>query len=94
MSMCDASRLSWCAVPRFAGLTRTEADVKGMRRFVGHKVLVSTSDGGAVQGVLWRAAADGIELRKAREAVRGVALDGIVWVPAAQVMQVQIEGEG
>mgnify|MGYP003563080295 FL=1 len=68
--------------------------MKGMRRFVGHKVLVSTSDGGAVQGVLWRAAADGIELRKAREAVRGVALEGVVWVPAAQVMQVQIAGEG
>lgn len=76
------------------GVGEKEATVKGMRRFIGHKVLVSTSDGGAVQGVLWRATVDGIELRKAREAVRGVQLDGIVWVPSAQVMQVQVEGGG
>lgn len=66
--------------------------MKGMRRYIGHSVLVSTSDGGAIQGTLWRAAADGIELRNAREAVRGVQLDGAVWVPAAQVMQAQVQG--
>lgn len=83
-----------CSAPSRGADANGGLIVKGMRRFVGHKVLVSTSDGGAVQGVLWRAAVDGIELRKAREAVRGVALEGVVWVPAAQVMQVQIEGEG
>lgn len=67
--------------------------MRGMRRFIGHRVLVSTSDGGALAGVLWRVSGDGIELRKAREAVRGVQLDGIVWVPAAQVMQVQVSEE-
>lgn len=68
--------------------------MRGMRRFIGHRVLVSTTDGGAIQGTLWRATRDGIELRKAREVVRSVSLEGIVWLPAAQVLQVQIEGEG
>ena len=66
--------------------------MKGMRRFVGHVVLVSTADGGAVRGTLWRATADGLELRKATEVLRGVALEGMVWLPAGQVLQVQVQG--
>lgn len=64
-----------------------------MRRFIGHRVLVSTLDGGAVSGVLQRATRDGIELRKAREVVRNVDLDGIVWIPAPQVAQAQAVSE-
>ena len=88
---CSTSTMERSAPTR--GVGEKEATVKGMRRFIGHRVLVSTCDGGAVQGVLWRATADGIELRKAREVVRDVSLDGIVWVPSAQVLQVQV-GEG
>lgn len=60
--------------------------------YVGRQVLVSTSDGGAVQGTLWRARRGGIELRDAKEAVRGIELSGIVWIPTASVMQLQITG--
>lgn len=68
--------------------------MKDARQFVGREVLVSTSDGGAIQGTLWRATRGGIELRKAREAVRGVELGGIIWLPTHSVLQVQIVAGG
>ena len=68
--------------------------MNGMKQFVGRQVLVSTSDGGAIQGTLWRVRRDGIELRKAREAVRGVELGGIIWLPSHSVMQIQVTAGG
>lgn len=68
--------------------------MNGIKQFVGREVLVSTSDGGAIQGTLWRARRGGLELRKAREAVRGVELSGIIWLPAHSVLQVQVTAGG
>lgn len=68
--------------------------MRGMKQFVGRKVLVSTLDKGAVAGILWRARRDGLELRKAEEVTRSVALDGVIWIPAVQVAQVQIAKDG
>ena len=64
--------------------------MNSLKQFAGRQVLVSTSDGGAVQGTLWRARRDGLELRSAREAVRGVELGGIIWLPAHSITQVQV----
>lgn len=66
--------------------------MRGLKQFVGRKVLVSTSDGGAIAGTLWRVRRDGIELRKVRELVRDTDISGILWLPAAAVNQVQITG--
>ncbi len=66
--------------------------MRGLKQFVGRRVLVSTSDGGAIGGTLWRTRRDGIELRKASEMVRGTEISGIVWIPTAAVNQVQVTG--
>ena len=66
--------------------------MRGLKQFVGRPVLVSTSDGGAITGTLWRVRRDGVEIRKGREAVRGVDLSGILWIPAHAVNQVQVTG--
>ena len=66
--------------------------MNGVKQYVGRSVLVSTSDGGAIQGTLWRVRRGGIELRQAREAVRGVDISGIIWLPAHSIMQVQVTG--
>lgn len=68
--------------------------MNGLKQFVGLKVLVSTADGGAIQGTLWKARRGGIELRDSREPVRGTDLAGILWLPAASVFQVQISTGG
>lgn len=67
--------------------------MRGLKQFVGRKALVSTSDGGALAGVIWRARRDGIELRKAREVLRDRNVDGVIWIPASSVVQVQIVTE-
>lgn len=65
-----------------------------LKQFVGRDVLVSTTDGGAIRGKLWRARRGGLEIRKASEAVRGVDISGILWLPAHAILQVQIVTEG
>lgn len=69
-----------------------EGNVNGLKQYVGRKVLVSTADGGAIQGTLWKVRRSGIEIREAREPVRGTDLAGILWLPAGSVFQVQISG--
>lgn len=66
--------------------------MRGLKQFVGRRVLISTSDGGAIAGTLWRARRDGIEVRKAREMIRGAEISGILWIPTAAVVQVQMTG--
>lgn len=64
----------------------------GLKQFVGRLVLVSTIDGGAIRGKLWRARRGGLEIREASEAVRGVDLSGVVWLPTHAISQVQVVG--
>lgn len=66
--------------------------MRGMKRFVGRTVMVSTVDNGAIRGTLWRVERGGVELRDATEAVRNVSLAGIIWVPAQMVAQIQVAG--
>ena len=66
--------------------------MSGLKQFVGRRVLVTTTDGGAVSGILWRARRGGIEIRKATEMKRGDEIAGAVWFPASAVIQVQIVG--
>lgn len=66
--------------------------MRGLKQFVGRKVLVSTSDGGAIGGVLVRARRGGIEVRKATEMIRGAEISGILWIPTHAINQVQVTG--
>lgn len=63
-----------------------------LKQFVGREALVSTTDGGAIRGRLHRARRGGVELRDAREVVRGVDLSGSVWLPTHSILQVQFAG--
>lgn len=67
--------------------------MRGMKRYQGRMVLISTGDGGAVRGTAWRVARDGIELRNATDMHRQIDLSGFIWIPADQVRQVQIVAE-
>lgn len=65
--------------------------MRGLRRFKGRSVLVSAHTG-EYAGELLTASRDGVELVSARAVVSGhdVPLVGTVWVPAHQIVHVQV----
>lgn len=65
--------------------------MRGMKQWRGRRVLVTTKDGGAIEGLLVATKRDGIEVTDAVERVREVPISGTVWIPAAQVAQVQAD---
>lgn len=64
----------------------------GIKQFVGREVLVSTVDGGALRGKLWRARRGGVEVREAVDPFRNTAVSGVVWIPTHSIAQVQVVG--
>lgn len=69
--------------------------MNGIKQFVGRKILVTLTDGGAIQGTLWRVHRTGIEIRDAHDPLRGdggTDISGIVWLPAHSVFQAQVTG--
>lgn len=63
--------------------------MRGIKQYVGRVGLFSLADGGALRGTIYRVTREGVELRKATEVIRDVAVSGVVWLPAKSITQVQ-----